>query len=841
MTRNKFVLFFLWLLFALALIRHAAADEIIDEIILKPGARGEANLEIKFAVPVQYIRHFPHKASDSSTLFFNILSSLPKSQWQSSQVHRAPPSDLIRDITIDVMDPATGPRIQFEFNHPAEFTVTPGKDGQSLMVHITAEMPPQNSARPGPSGLTIVPALAAPVVAAGAPNMPTPATGAQVTAAATVKPSTAQAPAPTPAPAPVAAPLIPAPAATSAVPAGDVTAPKVVLPPSQLKPIHIPLGGKDGLPIFPDIDRVVPETGQPLPTASLSAADQLKRVNDQAAVLMAQGGNALLAGQPFLSIESFNNVLALPPNKYSEDAQLWIGIARERIGQLPKAILEYRSYLRLYPNGKYVKWVNGRLAILKISAPVVFAQLDKPASVSAAPAIIKNTPFQATEYGSLSMYYYTGASRVTTTGGAGSQAPTTLSRIDQKSVMTNVNMTANEYNSEYDNRLVFQDFFADNLLPGQTSTNRLGAAFYELRDRQEGYSARIGRQSAVGGGVMGRFDGVSAGVDFLSDYRVNVVGGQLADITLDSKPTFFGASVDFGTKDPFGGSAYAIAQKADGLVDRKAVGGNLRYFNPFYNVMSMFDYDTQFKALNLLTVQGAYISGGAGNDYNFIIDHRRGPLLDVRNAVNGTVTPVSTLLQNGWTFQDLLTLANLRTGTTTSASVGMTNHLNEKWNAGTDVSVARNSGMPASGTLLPDGTVGLEGFVPAIPATPNVWTISERFTGNGVLKPHDITNFVVSYSKGPTTSAESFQFSNHSDLQEKWALDLILTLTHQGDNTGGAANDISPTTRLTYRVRNNLSLDGQLGLDLTKSSSSVLQTSTTTFRYFMSFGFQWNF
>ena len=80
--------------------------------------------------------------------------------------------------------------------------------------------------------------------------------------------------------------------------------------------------------------------------------------------------------------------------------------------------------------------------------------------------------------------------------------------------MTNLNMTARSYNNEYDNRFVFQDFYAANFLPGQASSSRLGAAYYEMKDRIVDYSFKVGRQSGFGGGVMGRFDGVSAGYGF---------------------------------------------------------------------------------------------------------------------------------------------------------------------------------------------------------------------------------------------------------------------------------------------------------------------------------------
>lgn len=828
MNRHKSALCFISLLLGLALVQQAAADELVDDITLRPAANGELNLEIRFAAPVQYSRHFPQKKSLTSSIYFTVLGNIPNSQWQTT--HRVPTSDLIRDIQVSTMDTSTGPKIQLEFSRPAEYTVSPGRNAQTLLIHIVPEMPPRSEGKTaaGPAPV-MVPPVVVPAVVATVPKAPAaPATS--TTTASTPTATRAPAPAPLPVPAAASAPAVPS--------SGDIIAPAVALPPLEGKLLRLPLGGKDGLPPFPYIEKVAPEAAKTAPDANLTPAQQLKRTNDQAAALMLQGGKYLLAGQPFAATESFNSVLKLPPNRYTEDAQVWVGISREKSGQLQKAILEFQSYQKLYPTGKYASWVSNRLAILKIAAPGVFAELAKPTQT--APPKIQNTEFQTMEFGSLGMYYYTGGSRIKTTGGNQAAIPT-ISLVDQKSLMTNVNMTTNTYNNEYDNRLVFQDFYARNMLPNQQNNNRLGAFFYEFRDRIDGYSARIGRQSGIGGGVMGRFDGISAGVDVLSDYRINVVGGQLADLTLDSKPRFAGASIDFGTKDPFGGSLYGIVQKADGLIDRKAVGGNLRYFNPSFNLMSMFDWDTQFRALNMLTIQGAYNGGGTGNDYNFIIDRRRGPILDVRNAVNGTVTTVNTLLQNGWTFQDLLYLANQRTGTNTSVMVGMTNHLNEKWNAGTDFSVARNSGLPASGTLLPDGSVGLEGFVPAIPPSPSVWTISERLTGNGVIMPHDITNFTLSYSKGPTSTAESFQFGNHMDLQEKWALDLTMNFTHQGDNTGGTVNDISPIVRLTYRLRKNFSLDGQLGLDMTKFSSSMFQTTTTTYRYFASFGFQWNF
>jgi hypothetical protein len=217
--------------------------------------------------------------------------------------------------------------------------------------------------------------------------------------------------------------------------------------------------------------------------------------------------------------------------------------------------------------------------------------------------------------------------------------------------------------------------------------------------------------------------------------------------------------------------------------------------------------------------------------------------------VSGTTTSLATLQQNGWTTNDLVLLANQRTTTSNTAQAGMTNHLNEKWNIGTDFIVSETEGLAASGGPIDPvfGCIATEGCVPAQPSTGNTWTISERATGLGVIRPRDTTNFILSYTKGRLNQTETFLFSNHADLAEKWILDSTFHLSHQTDNAGGKSDDLAPTERLSCQVRNNLALDFQLGLDWTKSSvdivssSGVSQSSSSTFREFLSLGFRLNF
>lgn len=800
MIRNKpqrMLEVFFAFIFLCAVSSHAFA-KIIDDISLKTDANGEVDAVIKFTVPIQKLRYFPRLKSPYLVVFFNILETVPRDQWQDYESHRSPPSDLIVGFTVTTRDLNTGPKIEIQFNRPAEYRLTAGRDNRSLKIHIKPDKPLQSKeGKP-------VPALSGSVIAlpSALPAIAAPPTAALPKVSATI---TAQ---PTAAPAPAK------------------------------------LGGKDGLPAFPQIEQVAQVTGETKAAGDIqvngetqsagevSLADQIKKANSEAAVLMAKGRDALLAGEMFAAIEAFNNTLKLPANKYSPDAQVWIGIAREKSGQIAKAKLEYASYLKLYPNGTAAKWVNERLARLEAIQP-------SPSVPQTATAKVQNKDFQSTAYGSFSMYYYHGSSHTDTIASVGAVPPSSPTVTDQSTLISNVSVTARTYNDEYDNRLVFQDFFAANFLPGQKSKNRLNAAFFELRNRVVDYSARIGRQSAMGGGVLGRFDGVSAGYGFLPNWRANVVAGQLTDLVVGSKPVFYGASMDFGIRNPLGGSLYAINQTVGGIADRKAVGGNLRYFDPGKTAIAMVDYDTQFRALNMVTIQGTLI-GESGTDYNFLLDRRRTPSLSIRSAVNGTTASIETLLQNGFTIDDLLSLAKKRTAISNSAQVGVTNHLKEKWQLGTDLSVSNTSGMPDSGTPTSGTTAGLDGFLLATPSTGNTWTIAERLMGNDILSSRDVSMLSLGYTKSPMMTGKTLLLNSHTYMRELWTLDTTLRLYGQADNKGNKQTVVAPMLKLGYRVKSNLTLESEGGVEWTNSTPVALQPSKTLRKYF-SLGFRWDF
>ena len=198
-----------------------------------------------------------------------------------------------------------------------------------------------------------------------------------------------------------------------------------------------------------------------------------KEADIQAEAFMLKGREALKLNENGLAIEAFNKVLKLPPNKYSQDAQEWVGIARENAGQKFKAKLEYESYLKMYSNGDGVARVKERLAKLSaVQQPVQVAQkIESPKEMK---------EFQTIRNGSLSMNYYHGESITSVAGSPTPSSPLT----DQSMLITNINASQRWRNDRYDNRIVFQDTYNKNYLAqsGQTNPNRLSTAYYDFKD-----------------------------------------------------------------------------------------------------------------------------------------------------------------------------------------------------------------------------------------------------------------------------------------------------------------------------------------------------------------------
>ncbi|MBI3569488.1 MAG: hypothetical protein HY082_00030 [Gammaproteobacteria bacterium] len=575
---------------------------------------------------------------------------------------------------------------------------------------------------------------------------------------------------------------------------------------------------------IPAVPARVPAPTPAVPPASLpSVATAPATSSDHEALALMDKARAALARDDNLAaIVALDKLLRLPPNRYSQDAQEFIGLARERAKEIAAARKEYELYLRLYPAGEGADRVRQRIAALDatISTPSPVFKVAKP-----------RVETQSSIVGSLSQYYYHGASKVDTTTlttPTTAQNQATLTQTDQSALVTNVNLTHRYRSEEFDNRFVIRDTYTKNFLTGQNDANRLSALYYEVKDRKRDYSARLGRQPGSSGGVLGRFDGATAGYNFTPKWRVNVVGGKPTDISYDTSLNFHGASVDLGPfAEHWGGSLYSIQQKADGVTDRNAAGGELRYFDPVFTVYSLYDYDTEFATSNIILLQGNWTSG-SGTSAHVLFDRRKTPSLTLTNALLGeTDTSIKSQLQTK-SYEQLKQQALDLTATTDLHSVGVSQALSTRWQLGFDVQSAHTSSTV--------GTVNQ----PAQQDTGDIYTYAGNVIGTGLFTQRDVSVFNVSRIDAPTYTGNSYSLTNRLLWGTSWSLDTTLNWYTQHDtSTDTKLNRFAPVLRPAYKWKENITFEMELGEERTTTTSPT--TEDKAHRRYWSLGYRWDF
>lgn len=581
-----------------------------------------------------------------------------------------------------------------------------------------------------------------------------------------------------------------------------------------------------------------------------------KDVETYAEDLMKLGRKALNVGENEAALKIFNAILNLPPNKQSQVAQEWVGVARQQNREYEKAKAEYEVYLKLYAEGEDAARVRGRLASLQ-------EVIDQRAQAKTTRPAKKIDEMQV--YGSLYTYYYGGYSQ-TKIKDKVANTTTTSNLHDQSLIQSALDFTSRYRKDEYDNKLVARGTQTYNELAtsdSQRNISRLRALFYE-HSSQDSYLVRVGRQPGNSGGILDyRFDG--AWVRYIAVPQLlslNLVGGQPRqfnftsnyvpddprNFSLNGERYFYGANVDIGPLwQAWSGNAYYINQMVNGVVDRRAVGTELRYAANGKNAFGLIDYDISYGALNIAMLNGSWVT--EGTTYTILADHRRTPYLTTTNALFGV--PNASL--------DLISMANesaLRaqakaiTATSDLFLAGVLHAVSQNWQLGGDVRYNRISGTSANNCLVilpgtstiflnPNAITDAPCSLQALPGTGNIWTYSTQAIGANF--PFEGTTFVAnaSYVTSQAYRGQSLTLNSLARLGPRLQFDTLLLLYHQTDSFDVELYRVTPTVRINYRFLDSWTFEATGGFEKTQSESSTQKDTTS--RQFFFFGLRWDF
>jgi hypothetical protein len=801
-----------------ATARSIPAIDLID--VQRRGK--EANIVLHFTAPLQYARH---STLDAGKLLRIYARNADSNKNTAAQSLRLPENDMVSRFTVNFPDAENA--LSIAFDQPTQFTVRQGADERSWVVVVpvlanaqdwSVQLKPTTSVAAAP---TVIPLVETP--RATAPVSAPVTSSAQATVA---PPATTIAQAPTPA------------AATTTTGVAPTT-PQQTTPRTSARTVPLPVNPSATPAPTPTAEVSAPSaptvtsptaSAQNLPTLAPLSKDEIE---GRAKEWVDAARDAIARRNGVVAAARINQILSLPPNSQTEAANALMGEAREFSGELRRAVAEYESYLKNYPNGKFTAHVKERLSAINktVATANAGAQGLRPGTGPATWSI----------NGGISQYYYTGNSKIETlTPPPPGQLlfnRDTLSQTDQKSLISSIDFSARRRDAATDTRIVVRETDTRNYLQNQPSYDRLYAAYVEQTNKELGYFVRAGRQTGQGGGVLGRFDGILLGYNINPSWRVNAVAGNPAEFRDPFRRTVYGASVDYVPQlGRPGVSAYVVQQSLEGAKDRQAVGTEVRYFDQNVTVFSLLDYDMLYKAVNIAMMQGNLRTAG-GTNYFANIDIRRSPPLSLTTALPGQISqdPFQPTLDFRSLFQSSLNnigldqlrdQASLLSPTSSFYTLGFIHPVTQRWQLGADYRQSNISDTGASGIL------------PAQAGSGTSHVVSGQALGNNLLLSNDAFVLNSSFIFAPLYTGQNYNLAYIVPVKD-WRFDMLLGYYYQTDNQSQRQTRLSPTARLVYRIKNRLTLELDVGGEIFDETGPVREQHSR--RTFMYGGYRWDF
>lgn len=548
--------------------------------------------------------------------------------------------------------------------------------------------------------------------------------------------------------------------------------------------------------------------------------DLPKASDERIEMLMEQARQEVATDNLSRAVQLYTKVLRYPENSRSPDALEYLGVIRERKGQLAHAVREYKRYLELYPEGEGAERVRQRLAGLTTASqkPRILGNKRKSGKES--------KPWDV--YGGISQFYRRDESRTEFAGDF----------TTQSSISTDLDVTARKRSSAYDIQSRFTgSYLYDFLDDGSGDETSVSSMYIDMAQKKIGATARVGRQSRNSGGVLGRFDGLLAGYELTDWLTVNGVAGFPVFSTQDSLEThryLYGVSADLGTfSDAWDFNTFIIEQQNDGILDRRAIGGEARYFDPTKSLLSFVDYDISYDELNTLILLGTWTLPGQ-TVINTSLDYRKNPILLTSNALQGQNLDNLGDLLNTLSEQQLRDLANDRSADSTTVTMGISRPITELFQVSGDVTVSDISGTDASGNIN-----GIEN-IDAIPGTGKEYFYNLQLIGSNLITTGDISVLGLRYSNTSNSDISTATFNTRYPFRNDWRINPRFRVDYRDNSNNDSTQWIAaPSLRVDYRWRKRYRLEAEAGGEW--STQDLPDNNEDSSSYFFNLGYRADF
>jgi len=558
-----------------------------------------------------------------------------------------------------------------------------------------------------------------------------------------------------------------------------------------------------------------PTAKKPASRKKTTPANKTALTDKQLDSLMQRAKNDFKKQDYSQAIRYLTAVISAGQHQYSMEAFELLGLSRQRKGQNAHAAAIYKEYLEIYPTSDGAIRVKQRLTGLMTSTQAprdkIRMEADEDKKVS-----------ETTTFGSFSQFYRKDISKTDDI-----DSFTTLSQL-----ITFLDLTTLHQTSGFDQRFQFTaDDTFDFLDDDDANSFRFIEVYYDLSSRKTGTSGRIGRQALRLGGILKRFDGISAGYQFTPDMRLNVLAGYPVDIdnktSINQHKSFYGFTYETGTfLEHWDMNLFFFDQSIDGIDDQSSVGTEVRYNDRTKSLFGMVDYNLDFKELNILQINANLLfdRGRAAYMNAFM---RKTPPLAASNALIGRPEgSIEELLEN-LNIEQIHQLARDRTANSSTITLGGSQPISEKFQANADITFSKVDSTVASGG------------VPATPSTGIDYFISTQIVGNNLILKRDTGVLGIRYLDSELSNTWSFIANTRIPISRNWRLNPRLQYDIRKITDGRSQNKFRALVRTDYRYLNKIRLDFEIGFDDT--SEEINGQSLGSNNLFFTAGYRWDF
>ncbi|MET0110325.1 MAG: hypothetical protein ABW084_15605, partial [Candidatus Thiodiazotropha sp.] len=556
---------------------------------------------------------------------------------------------------------------------------------------------------------------------------------------------------------------------------------------------------------------------------------QLVDVDPRLTEMMEVIRRTITAGEYAKAVRLLEALLEEPENIYSKEALELLGLSRERNNQIAHAKGEYRRYLEKYPEGEDAERVWQRLLGLETAPMRPKESLRKKQQEEEGedgPKAVWDT------YGSISQNYRRDS--------IDSPFVEDEDSVTRSEIETFIDLNSRRKSVDFDMRFkVTGSYILDLLDDGDGNDTTLSDAYIDVEHLDSRTSARFGRQRLRSSGILNRFDGLVLGYQLTPDITLRATAGlpveRSRDTFLNDHKQFAGLSADISSIfENWDLSLFLVEQRVDDLVDRRAIGGEVRYFDPNKSLFSLLDYDIFHEEVSIFMLQGNWRFENETRMY-MNLDYRNTPILSTSNALSGQLDPDTSLpiesieeLQNFFSDDEIYELARDRTAETTSLSLGINHPLSKTLQLSGDVTVSKTGETPASGG------------VQATEETDNEFFYTFQVIKNDLLKQGDIGILSLRYSDADTSDTFRVGISSRYPITNNWRINPRINFTYRtNDDNDGSRKTISPFIRMDYRYRKNMIFELEGGLNWFEEDDATEVTDFTD--YFFYGGYRWDF